>query len=280
VRHRIGLLATAAAIGAIAVSLVSTGTLPPASAARAAEERTLSVEGLRDASAIQQLNDPASERQASSPQAASAVAQSQARAQALLAAAQQEAQAAAAAQAAASQSAAAQAAAQAAASESAAAQSAAAQSAAARSAAAQSAAQAAAARSATARSATAHSATAPAAAASTPATTSAPAAAPATDNGTAGADAYRAYARSKVGAAQFSCLDALWNKESGWRPSAKNPSSTAYGIPQLLNATWAATGIARTSNGYRQVDAGLIYIDAAYGSPCAAWSHSKATGWY
>jgi hypothetical protein len=83
-----------------------------------------------------------------------------------------------------------------------------------------------------------------------------------------------------VGAGQFSCLDALWKKESGWRPSAKNPHSTAYGIPQLLNATWSATGIGRTSNGFRQVDAGLVYIEAAYGDPCAAWSHSKRTGWY
>jgi len=220
VRHRIGLLATAAATGAIAFSLVSTGTLPPASSARAAEEHSLAVDGLQVSSAIQQLNDPASEQNAVSPQAASAVAQSQARAQALLAAAQQEA--------------------------------AAAQSAAA--------AQAAAARSAGA---------APAAPA-----------APTADSGTAGPDAYRAYARGKVGSAQFSCLDALWKKESGWRTSAKNPGSTAYGIPQLLNATWAATGISRTSNGYRQVDAGLIYIEAAYGTPCGAWSHSRVTGWY
>jgi hypothetical protein len=226
VRHRIGLLATAAATGAIAFSLVSTGTLPPASAARAAEEHSLAADALQVSSAIQQLNDPASEQNAASPQAASAVAQSQARAQALLAAAQQEA-----------------AAAQAAA--------AAAQSAAAQSAAAQSA--------------------GPAAAAP---------AAPTADSGSAGPDAYRAYARGKVGSAQFGCLDALWKKESGWRPSAKNPGSTAYGIPQLLNATWAATGIARTPNGYRQVDAGLIYIEAAYGTPCAAWSHSKGTGWY
>ena len=223
-RHRIGLLATAAATGAVAFSLVSTGTLPPASSARAAEEHTLAVDGLQASSAIQQLNDPASEQNAASPQAASAVAQSQARAQALLAAAQQEA---AAAQAAAAQSAAAQA----------------------------------------------------AAARSAGAAPAAPAA-PTADSGTAGPDAYRAYARGKVGSAQFGCLDALWQKESGWRPSAKNPGSTAYGIPQLLNATWAATGISRTSNGYRQVDAGLIYIEAAYGTPCGAWSHSRATGWY
>ena len=40
------------------------------------------------------------------------------------------------------------------------------------------------------------------------------------------------------------------------------------------------TGIAKTSDGYRQIDAGLIYIDSRYGSPCGAWSHSQSTGWY
>jgi hypothetical protein len=215
VRHRIGILASAAATGAIAFSLVSTGALVPASSARAADEQVLAVDGLQDASAIQQLNDPSSEEDAAaSPQASSALALSQARAQELLAAAQREVQAAAAAQ----------------------------------------------------------SAAAPAAAPAAPT--------PATDDGTAGPDAYRAYARAKVGTSQFGCLDALWKKESGWRPNAKNPHSSAYGIPQLLTATWSATGINRTANGFRQVDAGLVYIEAAYGSPCGAWSHSRATGWY
>ena len=89
------------------------------------------------------------------------------------------------------------------------------------------------------------------------------------------------YAMSKVGSAeQFGCLEKLWGKESGWNPNAQNPTSTAYGIPQFLNSTWASTGIAKTSDGYRQIDAGLIYIENRYGSPCGAWSHSQAKGWY
>jgi hypothetical protein len=93
---------------------------------------------------------------------------------------------------------------------------------------------------------------------------------------------YQNYARSKLGgdSGQFSCLESLWGKESGWNPNAQNPSSTAYGIAQFLNSTWAGTGIAKTSDGYRQIDAGLVYINKAYGSPCGAWSHSKSTGWY
>jgi hypothetical protein len=92
---------------------------------------------------------------------------------------------------------------------------------------------------------------------------------------------FKDYAMSKVGSAeQFGCLEKLWGKESGWNPNAQNPSSTAYGIPQFLDSTWAGTGIAKTSDGYRQIDAGLIYIDNRYGSPCGAWSHSQSTGWY
>ena len=92
---------------------------------------------------------------------------------------------------------------------------------------------------------------------------------------------FKDYAMSKVGSAeQFSCLEKLWGKESGWNPNAQNPTSTAYGIPQFLNSTWASTGIAKTSDGYRQIDAGLIYIESRYGSACGAWAHSQSTGWY
>ncbi|WP_369135290.1 transglycosylase SLT domain-containing protein [Modestobacter sp. I12A-02662] len=98
----------------------------------------------------------------------------------------------------------------------------------------------------------------------------------------AASGSYQDYALAKVGgdSSQFSCLENLWGKESGWNPNAQNPSSTAYGIPQFLNSTWASTGIAKTSDPYRQIDAGLIYIESRYGSPCSAWSHSKAKNWY
>jgi hypothetical protein len=92
---------------------------------------------------------------------------------------------------------------------------------------------------------------------------------------------YKDYAMSKVGSgSEFTCLENLWGKESGWNPNAQNPSSTAYGIAQFLNSTWAGTGIAKTSDGYRQIDAGLIYIEKAYGSPCGAWAKSQSSGWY
>ena len=95
------------------------------------------------------------------------------------------------------------------------------------------------------------------------------------------AGSYKEYAMSKVGSSsEFGCLENLWGKESGWNPNAQNPSSTAYGIAQFLDSTWGGTGIAKTSDGYRQIDAGLIYIEERFGSPCGAWAHSQSTGWY
>jgi hypothetical protein len=106
------------------------------------------------------------------------------------------------------------------------------------------------------------------------------AAAAAAEHANAGPDDFRAYAEQKVGASQFSCLDRLWTKESHWNNKADNPSSTAYGIAQLLDSTWSHTGVKKTSDGYRQIDAGLVSIDKVYGSPCNAWAHSQKTGWY
>jgi len=107
----------------------------------------------------------------------------------------------------------------------------------------------------------------------------APAAAPAA-TGT-GTQAYKDYAAGKLGnATQMGCLDRLWTAESNWNPKAQNPTSTAYGIPQFLDSTWATTGIAKTSDPYRQVDAGLIYIHNRYGTPCSAWSFHQAHNWY
>lgn len=95
-----------------------------------------------------------------------------------------------------------------------------------------------------------------------------------------GEQAYKDYALGKVGAEQFSCLEQLWERESSWNPDAQNPSSTAYGIAQFLDSTWAGTGIAKTSDPYRQIDAGLIYVQNRYGSSCTAWNHFQANSWY
>src|SRR5213594_2390905 len=47
----------------------------------------------------------------------------------------------------------------------------------------------------------------------------------------------REHASAQIGAAQFACLDALFEHESNWDPAATNPSSGAYGIAQALPPT-------------------------------------------
>lgn len=83
------------------------------------------------------------------------------------------------------------------------------------------------------------------------------------------------------GPEQFASLDKLWTKESGWSPTAKNPSSGAYGIPQSLPASkMASAGSDWQTNPATQIRWGLGYIKSRYGSPDAAWSHSQQTNWY
>jgi hypothetical protein len=80
---------------------------------------------------------------------------------------------------------------------------------------------------------------------------------------------------------EFGCLQSLWNAESGWNPSATNPISGAYGIPQALpGSKMASAGSDWQTNPATQIKWGLGYIQQVYGSPCAAWSHQQSTGWY
>lgn len=80
---------------------------------------------------------------------------------------------------------------------------------------------------------------------------------------------------------QFSCLDPLWEHESRWSVTAANPGSGAFGIPQALpGSRMASAGPDWQASAATQITWGLRYIRDTYGSPCAAWSHEQATGWY
>ena len=80
---------------------------------------------------------------------------------------------------------------------------------------------------------------------------------------------------------EFSCLDELWNSESGWNVHADNPSSSAYGIPQALPGSKMATaGPDWANNPETQIRWGLGYIRSSYGTPCSAWSFKQSHGWY
>ncbi|WLW38530.1 tail length tape measure protein [Streptomyces phage Vanseggelen] len=81
---------------------------------------------------------------------------------------------------------------------------------------------------------------------------------------------------------EWTALERLWTNESGWNPHAQNPTSTAYGIAQFLDETWAGYGIPKTSNAAKQIEAGLRYIEARYGKPNAALAfwNNRYPHWY
>ncbi|QGF24109.1 transglycosylase SLT domain-containing protein [Raineyella fluvialis] len=83
------------------------------------------------------------------------------------------------------------------------------------------------------------------------------------------------------GDAQFQCYDKIIMHESEWNPSATNPSSGAYGIPQALpGSKMASAGADWRTNPVTQIRWGLGYVKDRYGSPCQAWSFKSAHGWY
>jgi len=91
----------------------------------------------------------------------------------------------------------------------------------------------------------------------------------------------KSYARNRLGATQYACLDDVFYYESKWNPLAENPRSGAYGIPQALpGEKMAAFGSNWRTSPLTQVKWGIWYVNDRYGSACAAWEHIEATGWY
>lgn len=80
---------------------------------------------------------------------------------------------------------------------------------------------------------------------------------------------------------QWACLDNLWKRESGWRTTAGNKSSGAYGIPQALpGSKMAKYGDDWRTNPATQIEWGLAYVKGRYSTPCGAWSHFLDHHWY
>ncbi len=116
--------------------------------------------------------------------------------------------------------------------------------------------------------------------------TSAPKAPPAPsaaapDPGTAKAIAYGLLQARGWGDDEYSCLVALWERESHWNASANNPSSGAYGIPQALpGSKMASAGADWQTNPATQITWGLGYIAGRYATPCGAWEFFGSHNWY
>ena len=71
---------------------------------------------------------------------------------------------------------------------------------------------------------------------------------------------------------QFACLSKLWGKESAWNHLADNPTSTAFGIAQMLGET--------SKDPATQIRNGLKYISFRYTKACNAWYYWQSNNWY
>lgn len=84
--------------------------------------------------------------------------------------------------------------------------------------------------------------------------------------------------------AQWSALNTLEMHEAGYNNMAQNPTSTAFGMGQFLDSTWASVGGHKTSDPNMQSQYMMEYIKERYGSPEKAWSqyyqHPGGVGWY
>jgi hypothetical protein len=87
-------------------------------------------------------------------------------------------------------------------------------------------------------------------------------------------DNYKLYAHSRiVDYKQFICFVSIINKENrSWNIKAKNGSH--YGLGQMRSEHY------RNLDGYRQIDATILYIKGRYGSMCKAWEFHKKKGYY
>jgi hypothetical protein len=86
--------------------------------------------------------------------------------------------------------------------------------------------------------------------------------------------------QSGEGLDQMVCLEKLWDKESGWRATARNPSG-AYGIGQAKPASkMAAYGADYMTNPATQIKWGLDYVKGRYKNACGAWGNWQSKGWY
>lgn len=75
------------------------------------------------------------------------------------------------------------------------------------------------------------------------------------------------------------CLKNIIQAESHFNPKAKNPTSTAQGVGQLLEQTYKNLGLKHSADPVAQVVAAIAYGSRHYnGNFCKAWNIHKATG--
>ncbi|MFI1096845.1 transglycosylase SLT domain-containing protein [Streptomyces sp. NPDC020917] len=91
----------------------------------------------------------------------------------------------------------------------------------------------------------------------------------------------QAMAKQIVGSNQYACFSNIVTRESGWRYTAVNPSSGAYGLVQANPGTkMASVASDWRTNPATQIKWGLNYMNSRYGSPCGAWQFWQAHSYY
>lgn len=82
------------------------------------------------------------------------------------------------------------------------------------------------------------------------------------------------------GEQEWAAMKQIVLKESGFKNTAQNRKSTAYGLFQFLDSTWKGTGHQKTDDPIQQTEAGVEYIKRRYGTPTNALNFHKRNGWY
>lgn len=72
--------------------------------------------------------------------------------------------------------------------------------------------------------------------------------------------------------AEWEAINFIISHESGWNPSAQNPTSTAFGLFQMLTET--------SGDVHTQAVNGMNYIAGRYGTPTGAMAFWNAHNWY
>jgi len=79
---------------------------------------------------------------------------------------------------------------------------------------------------------------------------------------------------------EWNSIVLIINGESKWCETAQNPWTSAFGLGQFLNSTWAGVGISKTTDPLLQAEAMMVYISGRYGTPSRAWAWKSVHGWY
>lgn len=94
----------------------------------------------------------------------------------------------------------------------------------------------------------------------------------------------KVYAKQQVvdrwGEAEWEAFNTIIMKESKWNSNAQNPYSSAYGLGQFLNSTWATVGCTKTNDKYTQIDCTIKYISQRYKTPTRALNFHLKNNYY